>query len=62
MMRYTIAVYDRAGTEVERHQTADAVAARDLAAMLRRRHPRLSVVITDAERDGRVLDDDDDGG
>jgi hypothetical protein len=62
MMRYTVTVYDRAGTAVAREHAAERVDACDLAARLRRRHPGLSVVITDADRDGRVIDEDDDAG
>jgi hypothetical protein len=59
-MRYTITVFDRAGVPLAHHDADTRDEACEVAAILRRRHPQLSVVITDTERDGQVVDEDDD--
>jgi hypothetical protein len=55
-MRYRVVVADAMG-EVEAHEAATREGACTVADMLRRRHRGRTVVIYDAERDGRVVDE-----
>jgi hypothetical protein len=55
-MRYHVGVYDAVG-EVESHHAATREEALALADMLRRRHRGRTVVIHDADRDGRAVDE-----
>jgi len=58
--RYRVSVYDRAGPR-EHHECATREEALALARRLRRERGQrnYTIVVTDAERDGRAIDEED---